>query len=294
MILEISDSTAVIRPAVPSDRTAIEKLLNYEEFTHRHMDWKLPMDWLGSEPFLIAQKLGRTAALIACPPEPTEVAWIRAFGVNSLMAPEQAWDLLWKAALDQLRRKTGVKRALTIAMDDWYRELLVRAGFQQSVNIRMLSWENGLHRLIAPARPARIRPMEIADLPSVTALDRAAFFPRWHHSLGTLQLALEQSVIATVSETDNGARITGYSMSTASPFGGHLARLAVHPEFQGQGIGHALLHDLLQRFQARGAMRVTVNTQENNHASLRLYRKAHFHLTGESYPVYEYTLNPRP
>jgi ribosomal-protein-alanine N-acetyltransferase len=80
-------------------------------------------------------------------------------------------------------------------------------------------------------------------------------------------------------------------MSTGSPFGGHLARLAVHPEFQGRGIGHALLHDLLVRFQERGAMRVTVNTQDNNHASLRLYRKAHFHLTGESYPVYEYPLD---
>ncbi len=293
MILERSNSTAVIRPAAPSDRPAIEKLLNYEEFTHRHMDWKLPMDWLGSEPFLVAQKLGRTAALIACPPEPPEVAWIRAFGVNGLMSPGQAWDLLWRAALEKLRGTPGVERALTIAMDDWYRDLLVHAGFRHRVNIRMLSWENGLHRLMPPEKPAAIRPMQIADLPAVSALDRVAFYPLWHHSLGTLQLALEQSAIATVSETDGGSRITGYSMSTGSPFGGHLARLAVHPEFQGRGIGHALLHDLLVRFQERGAMRVSVNTQDNNHASLRLYRKAHFHLTGESYPVYEYPLDNR-
>jgi ribosomal protein S18 acetylase RimI-like enzyme len=253
------------------------------------MDWKLPLDWLGSKPFLVAQKLGRLAAVIACPPEPPEVAWIRAFGVNGLMVPEQAWDMLWSEARSELGRIPGVERVMTIVMDEWFRDLLVRAGFERSVNIRMLSWENGLHRLQPPVRPAAIRPMEIADLPAVAALDRAAFHPLWHHSLGTLQLALEQSVVATVSLADDSRKITGYSLSTGSPFGGHLARLAVHPEFQGKGIGHALLYDLLVRFQARGAMRVTVNTQENNHASLRLYRKAHFHLTGESYPVYEYT-----
>ena len=234
MIFEISNSTAVIRPAIPSDRTAIEKLLNFEDLTHRHMDWKLPLDWLGSEPFLVAQKFGRTAALIACPPEPPEVAWIRAFGVNSLMEPEQAWDVLWNGALTALRRIPGVERVLTIVMDEWYRDLLLRSGFERSVNIRMLSWENGLHKLQPPAKPASIRPMEIADLPAVAALDRAAFYPIWHHSLGTLQLALEQSVIATVSVSgDDSSRITGYSLSTGSPFGGHLARLAVHPDFQG-------------------------------------------------------------
>ena len=291
MILERSDTSALIRPAVPADRPAIERLLNYEEYTHRHMDWKLPLDWLGSEPYLIAQKLGRPAGLIACPPEPAEVAWIRAFAVNNLMTPGQAWDLLWNRALETLLGTPAVQRVLTIVLDDWYRDLLVRAGFNHSVNIRMLSWENGLKKLTPPSNPVHIRPMEIADLPAVAALDRAAFYPLWHHSLGTLQLALGQSLFATVSEGMSG--ITGYSMSTASPFGGHLARLAVHPKVQGNGIGHALLHDLLVRFQQRGALRVTVNTQENNHASLRLYRKAHFHLTGESYPVYEYPLETR-
>ncbi|HUF39814.1 MAG TPA: GNAT family N-acetyltransferase [Anaerolineales bacterium] len=291
MILEIADTSAAVRPASPADRSAIERLLNHEQLTHRHMDWAQPLDWLGRDPYLIAQKLGRTAALLACPPDPPEVAWIRAFAVNSLIAPEQAWDLLWRAALQSLHRIEGVERALTIVMEDWYQELLVRSGFKHSVNIRMLSWENGVRKPEPPADPPVIRPMEIADLPAVAALDRTAFYPLWHHSLDTLQFALAQCAIATVSEGAGG--ITGYTMSTASPFGGHLARLAVHPNVQGRGIGYALLHDLLTRFRARGAMRVTVNTQENNHASLRLYRKSHFHLTGESYPVYEFRLDNR-
>ena len=47
---------------------------------------------------------------------------------------------------------------------------------------------------------------------------------------------------------------------------------------------------VLDRILARGALRVTVNTQEDNLASLAIYKKAHFHTTGESYPIYEYDL----
>jgi ribosomal protein S18 acetylase RimI-like enzyme len=68
--------------------------------------------------------------------------------------------------------------------------------------------------------------------------------------------------------------------------GGHLARLAVLPAYQGRGVGYALVNDLLRQFVFRGIFRVTVNTQADNHASLRLYENMGFQRTGESYPVY--------
>jgi ribosomal protein S18 acetylase RimI-like enzyme len=74
--------------------------------------------------------------------------------------------------------------------------------------------------------------------------------------------------------------------------GGHLARLAVLPDFQGMGIGSALVQDLLWYFRRRGAQRVTVNTQKDNLASLAVYRKAGFFLTGEEYPVFQYNILP--
>jgi ribosomal protein S18 acetylase RimI-like enzyme len=70
--------------------------------------------------------------------------------------------------------------------------------------------------------------------------------------------------------------------------GGHLARLATHPEYQRQGIGCAILRDLLIQFKQRGAARITVNTQEDNLASIALYENAGFMRTGETYPVYQY------
>jgi ribosomal protein S18 acetylase RimI-like enzyme len=45
---------------------------------------------------------------------------------------------------------------------------------------------------------------------------------------------------------------------------------------------------MLSQFDRRGAQAVTVNTQQDNIASLSLYQKAGFRRTGEEYPVYQY------
>lgn len=286
MVLEISSPAANIRSATANDRSALYNLLHYGAVSHRHMDWKAPLDWLGSDPFLVLQKYRQPAALIACPPDPPEVAWIRAFAAGSLIDPTTAWTRLWDAARSQLAENTGVERAVSIVMDDWFKDLLVQTGFELHTNIVMMSWENSIRQPEMPRKAVAVRPMTEADLPAVARVDQAAFKPIWHNSLSSLQLAFFQALIATVSEDSEG--ITGYQISTPSPFGGHLARLAVSPDKQGRGIGYALVYDLLQRFQAKGALRVTVNTQEENLASQKVYQRAHFHLTGESYPIYEY------
>ena len=55
---------------------------------------------------------------------------------------------------------------------------------------------------------------------------------------------------------------------------------------QGRGLGAALVDDLIAHLPARGRPRLTVNTQAKNAASLALYGRLSFHLTGEHYPVY--------
>jgi ribosomal protein S18 acetylase RimI-like enzyme len=57
---------------------------------------------------------------------------------------------------------------------------------------------------------------------------------------------------------------------------------------QSQGIGKILLYDLITRLRKRGISHLTVNTQGDNAASLALYQKVGFALTGEQFPVYVY------
>ncbi len=67
-----------------------------------------------------------------------------------------------------------------------------------------------------------------------------------------------------------------------------ILTLGVSPDAQGQGMGHALVADLIGRLGRRGFHRLTVNTQNDNFASLALYRKMGFRETGEWYAVFEY------
>jgi ribosomal-protein-alanine N-acetyltransferase len=130
--------------------------------------------------------------------------------------------------------------------------------------------------------------MKPADLGAVTVVDTASFGPIWRNSQELLGLAYKQALVATVAEIED--RIVGYQISTPSPIGLHLARLAVHPDFQGQGIGYALVRNLIAYCKPPRNCQISVNTQHNNTTSLALYNKAGFSRTGEKFPVYRYDL----
>jgi ribosomal-protein-alanine N-acetyltransferase len=149
----------------------------------------------------------------------------------------------------------------------------------------MLNWDGDQRPARKLQSGVKIRPMTNMDLGAVYQIDFAAFEPLWQNSQESLEIAFQQSILASVAEI--GERLVGYQISTPTPVGGHLARLAVIPECQQQGIGYGLLDDLLNKFEGRSVQRVTVNTQHRNLASLALYQKAGFRLAGEAYPILE-------
>jgi len=125
-------------------------------------------------------------------------------------------------------------------------------------------------------------------LPTVAALDAAAFKPLWQNPLDALEKALSQAISATIVEDAQG--VVGYQISTQNPLGAHLARLAVRPDAHGRGIGSLIVADLIHRLKSKDIARLTVNTQSDNLASLALYRKMGFVTTGEKFPVYCYSV----
>jgi ribosomal-protein-alanine N-acetyltransferase len=290
-----------VRSVEERDRKQLANLIHFETYVHRHLDWRPPLDWVGRLPYLVAEGPDGLLAALVCPPDPPDVAWVRLFAVSSDWNVNEAWKQLWLRAQEYFAAQGGILVA-AIPLQEWFHTLLKKSHFERDHNIVILVWERNEadrggrlytgqpHALLSPAHPGiNIRPANVDDLPAIHALDAAAFGLLWRNSLELLQLAFNQSAVATVAEDGDG--ILGYQISTASPMGGHLARLAVHPQAQGQGIGYALVHDLLGQFMRRGAMRVTVNTQEDNLTSLGLYRKAGFRKTGEVYPVYQFQVN---
>lgn len=276
----------VIRSANYDDRQSLANLATYEVYTHRHLDWLSPIDWIGRRPCLVIEQGEHLIAALICPPDPPEVAWLRLFVVSQDIALKQGWDTLWSYALDQLYEQSSPPVA-AITIQPWFKHLLEQNGFEPVQEIITLVWDwsslkANFHRSIMSTRP-----MKEADLQSVYALDMTAFGLLWRISLNSLDKAFQQSSITSVVEI-NG-ELVGYQISSRSSMGGHLARLAVLPSYQGQGIGTALVQDVLNKFLERGTTRVTVNTQRDNLNSISVYIKVGFRFTSDIYPVLQYT-----
>ncbi|MEW6717927.1 MAG: GNAT family N-acetyltransferase [Chloroflexota bacterium] len=272
-----------IRAATPDDQSKLTRLIHDDVYNHSHSGWRSPLDWLGHQPFLIMEKNDQAVAALACPPDPANIHWIRLFTCSTKLSLLPTWEQLWGAAWEQCRHK-GV--ALSMCTGPWFVRLLKHSHFRHINNVLMLSWK---WRSLPPQRTVpglEIRPMQKSDLASVLAVDVASFDPIWQISMATLQLALYNSLVATVAVQDN--RIVAYQITSPAPFSGHLSRLATHPDAQRQGIGLNLVSALLAELSNQGTIRLTVNTQQNNLASLALYKKVGFQPTGDVYPVYAY------
>jgi len=273
-----------MRSAVQTDRRLLANLMQLGPYSHRHLDWRYPLDWIGSPPFLVLEWQDQIISVLACPPDPPLVAWIRLFVASGKISLDDSWQKLWNAARLYLVGK-GHFMAAAIVLQEWYHSLLLASGFSCRQSIVILEREERLPVQVTLPAGFLIRPMLQHDLPAVAELDAAAFDLLWQNSLPALELAYPQAVLATVAEADG--QVLGYQLSTRNPVGAHLARLAVRPEQQGRGLGRALVADLIHQADRHGMYRLTVNTQSDNAASLTLYNNLGFRETGKLYAVYQ-------
>ena len=277
---------SLVRTADLNDHQQLSNLIFFETRLHRHLDWRSPLEWLGAPFYWALEEHGHITAALACPTEVDAVAWVRLFVYTGGWSPQDAWALLWAAAREAIIQAGGATVA-AIAMQPWFGKVLAASGFENRQQIVMLEWQSQPWASIE-AEGFQIRRMTHADLAQVTKADNASFDPLWHNSFETLQRAFSQAFFATVAESSAG--IIGYQLTSGHGQRAHLARLAVHPSMQGQGVGRALLSDLFGSLISTGTTRLSVNTQSDNHISLRLYTTMGFQRTGEEYPVYTVTV----
>jgi ribosomal protein S18 acetylase RimI-like enzyme len=275
-----------LRPATRNDQAGIEALLGYKAYLHRHLDWRTPLDWLGHQPYWVIAQDSTIYAALACPPDPPGIVWIRFFSVLPSIQRKKAWKALFEKALESF--ETPPEIIASVAVQDWYKQVLQDYGFVYHQSIVVLAWQERITPLAAPRADITLRRMQEEDLERVTAVDQSSFDPLWQNSLDGTQCAFRDSDYRVVALQDN--EIIAYQMSSSTPFNAHLARLAVLPEMQGRGVGYALTYDMIQHYRFMGIGYITVNTQHDNHASLALYEKLGFRLTNDQFPVLRYDL----
>ncbi|MHB1005857.1 MAG: GNAT family N-acetyltransferase [Chloroflexota bacterium] len=135
-----------------------------------------------------------------------------------------------------------------------------------------------------------VRPLEPRDGDEVLDVDHAAFPWLWWNSAEEFDWYLPlPGVEAYVALAEQ--RVVAYAGFTISGRQGHLDRLAVHPDFQGQGYGKALVLCTLARMAERRVERVALTTQVDNRRSATLYAELGFVRTAVKYPIYGVWLN---
>jgi ribosomal protein S18 acetylase RimI-like enzyme len=167
---------------------------------------------------------------------------------------------------------------------DWLAPLLKASGFEHTNDVIFLEWEE-ISPPPIPPHTGILRNMKPEDIPVLAYVDHRAFDPVWAYSAHLIRIAFDQAAHATVIDCQ-GVPVA-YQITTVSWHGAHIARLAVDPDWQGQGMGKALVADALQHFNQHRSMRVTVNTQVDNVKSQRLYRSLGFVPDGIRHPFYE-------
>lgn len=123
-------------------------------------------------------------------------------------------------------------------------------------------------------------PLTVDLLPAVVDLDQQCFGGLWTLDGYRRELDSPNSEILViqpqVQAPDRASRLVGLGCYWAILEEAHLTILAIAPDYQGQGLGQALLWALLASAQRRGLERATLEVRASNQAALSLYQKYGF------------------
>jgi [ribosomal protein S18]-alanine N-acetyltransferase len=252
---------------------------------HLHLDWQLLPELLRDEDCRCRASHEGTdiraviaATLHRSPYYAQETAWLRLILPSTSTPGDRPLERTWETLRADLHAG-GVAHIGLLALEPWVEIPARRWGFTHTNTVITLKRSRGLTPE-PPAPPLRIREVGESDLDAVADLDARAFAPTWHHNRLALQTASRQAATFTVLESNH--ELLGYQLSTWHLSSGHLARLAIRPDRQGQGLGALLVAEMLRFFAARSITTITVNTQADNLSSQRLYRRLGFEPTDHS------------
>jgi [ribosomal protein S18]-alanine N-acetyltransferase len=136
--------------------------------------------------------------------------------------------------------------------------------------------------VIVAAQPADIRPLSYSDLPAVIAIERRAFSAAWSLPMFVLELSKPSSICLAAIEHGRtvrvGGELVGYLICARYEDAWHLMNVAVDPARRREGIGRALVEELIAR--AGQDASYTLEVRVSNTAAIALYESYGFRRVG--------------
>jgi ribosomal-protein-alanine N-acetyltransferase len=265
------------RQATGADESTLRRLIRESERVALRFSDKDLGSHLTSEPFLLAVQAGKLRGFLACSARRHPHAALVAAGLDDECSIAPWLDRLLPSCLTHLRTG-GFISVSFVGSAAWLTEPLQDRRFRLLDHI--VAYETTDLSVPHPGNPAvDIRAALTKDFEALVDLDALDFHPIWRNSQETFrrwQLLLPYFVVA-----EFGDNLVGYcSCALVDPGHGHLVRMAVHPTWQGLGIGARLLAEAVRYFGQAGARHITLNTQEGNQRAQQLYRQFGFRLIG--------------
>ncbi|MEW6001263.1 MAG: ribosomal protein S18-alanine N-acetyltransferase [Nitrospirota bacterium] len=119
--------------------------------------------------------------------------------------------------------------------------------------------------------------MRDSDITEVVTIERVLFSTPWSEKAFFKEIHSPYSItkVATV-----GNNVVGYVCGNCLIDEGHLLNLAVHPDFRRQGIGTALVEEVLIELKKRGCKYLYLEVRVSNVSARTFYEHLKFRVVG--------------
>ncbi|SDW72770.1 N-acyltransferase YncA [Listeria ivanovii subsp. londoniensis] len=122
--------------------------------------------------------------------------------------------------------------------------------------------------------PLSFREATIADLKSIMNVENAAFTVPWTEAAFRNEFIINQYayyILATYND-----EVVGYAGIWLVLDEGHVTNIAIHPDYQGNHYGEALLREMIRIAKDCGVIRITLEVRVSNDVAQGLYKKLGF------------------
>ncbi len=150
--------------------------------------------------------------------------------------------------------------------------------------------------------PVRYRLMALADVPRVHEIDRLSFSMPWTERSYRFEITENRNSLILVAEVEEPGTHSVPGAQQAPEVPGdlvgmivvwvildeaHIATIAVHPAYRGQGIGRGLLARGLGQAYERGARLAFLEVRRSNLVAQKMYENFGFKVVGQRPRYYQ-------
>lgn len=133
----------------------------------------------------------------------------------------------------------------------------------------------------------KLKSLTSDDLSAILELDQACFGGLWTMEGYQRELDSPNSDLLGIFSPYSRQQLLGMGCFWSILEEAHITIVGVHPRYQGQGLGQALVYALLKTASDRNLERATLEVRASNQAAISLYQKFGFKTAGRRRGYYQ-------